>query len=603
MPETEKKREYLSCDIAAVVCGLALFAFLFLTANRFIGTHDEVFYYTVPQRVLQGDRFLVDEWHLSQLAYIFNILPYWVYCTFAGGTEGLILAMRYVFIAADLLFYAFMYVKLRRFRFAGVCAAALFCGLLPQAICSVSYYTVSTMAFAAICIFLLIDTGSPGAVKSVFAGVLLACAVLAEPLLIFVFGVYFIAVAVREIRLRRKRPFAEALSFVLNKKTFLRIFAGAFSVFVVFMAYLLFSGTLRALPQVLPYLLKDGNYTTGLLDGALLLRTIRFYGAVPFAGLCVSLGAAAVYRLMRKKNERLRQVVFAAVCVFAAWCYLHAAFNADFISMVELHEFPLLFWGPAVCLLCNEKNIRAEAVVLAGVLFSVFVDVSSANVLGSGGRIVFLGAALCLPTLWKEIFAARPARQTAKNKQTSAASSKVHKRILCTAAAAFCLIFSLWNLGFVYIEGLFKPQNTGFFEGEDAVLSVKLERGPYKGIVTSARIAEYYEKTLRDMDTLKLLADGKAIALPENIFYAYLYLDQPYGVPSVWCLSYEAQYADYWKARPEKRPAYIYIPSYDTFFFVPHENMRVIEHLSRYMEYEVTEAEVGLIYRVTGWKL
>ncbi|MCC8164300.1 MAG: hypothetical protein LIO86_14340, partial [Lachnospiraceae bacterium] len=28
---------------------------------------DESFYLTVPYRILQGDSFLVDEWHLSQL--------------------------------------------------------------------------------------------------------------------------------------------------------------------------------------------------------------------------------------------------------------------------------------------------------------------------------------------------------------------------------------------------------------------------------------------------------------------------------------------------------------------------------------------------------
>ncbi len=55
------KKEYFICDLLAVVCGAALFAVLFSTAKRSMGLLDEAFYYTVPQRILQGDRFFIEE--------------------------------------------------------------------------------------------------------------------------------------------------------------------------------------------------------------------------------------------------------------------------------------------------------------------------------------------------------------------------------------------------------------------------------------------------------------------------------------------------------------------------------------------------------------
>ncbi len=604
MQTQKEKRGFLYCDIAAVVCGLALFSYFFATARLMIGSQDELFYFTVPQRILQGDLFFIHEWHFSQLSLIFNILPYWVYTAVTGGTQGLILCMRYLYIAVDLIFYAYLYVKLRRFRFAGLVSALFFCALFPQAICSGSYYLFSTMAFTALCVLLLVDSPRAGAVKTLFAGVLLACAVLAEPLLIFVFLLYFLLVVLRALSApRHKLQLIEALANVLNTKTFLLLLAGAFSVFTVFMAYLLFSGTLRRLPEVLPYLLKDTVYTgAGLFNGEKLSDAVGFFGALPLVGLLLSVCACAAYRIMKKKSRTLRFAAFTALCAFAALCYVHAAFSANYMLMVEFHEVPVLFFGPAVCLLCDEKNSRIEALAAAGLLFSFFVDLSSANVLGSGGKIVFIACALRLPVFLRELFAPVPARGKTGKKPARAPVPRAVKALVFAAAGVSCLCFFLWNAGFVYCEGFMKPENVAYAEGEDASLKVTLERGPYKGIVTTEKYAGVYGETLNDLDLLKSLSGGAPVAGPERLLYAYLYLDLPYGVPTAWYpLPNGERYTDYWELYPEKRPAYFYVPMYDTASYEYHAHEKMLEWLSGVVRAEPVEGARGRILKVTGY--
>ena len=40
---------------------------------------DETFYVTIPHRILQGDAFFIDEWHLSQMTGFLQIPFVWIY--------------------------------------------------------------------------------------------------------------------------------------------------------------------------------------------------------------------------------------------------------------------------------------------------------------------------------------------------------------------------------------------------------------------------------------------------------------------------------------------------------------------------------------------
>ena len=62
---------------------------------------DEAFYPTIAYRLTQGDRLLVDEWHMSQLSSVLY-LPVLLYPA-DGGTAGIYLALRYLYVAVQCL--------------------------------------------------------------------------------------------------------------------------------------------------------------------------------------------------------------------------------------------------------------------------------------------------------------------------------------------------------------------------------------------------------------------------------------------------------------------------------------------------------------------
>ena len=106
-------------DVCAVILGTLLLLFFLFSVRLGFWSPDEAFFYTVPQRLLNGDRLFLEEWNLTQLSTLFSVIPVWAYTAVTGGTEGLILFMRYVFVAVDMLFYAYMYMKLRPYRLWG----------------------------------------------------------------------------------------------------------------------------------------------------------------------------------------------------------------------------------------------------------------------------------------------------------------------------------------------------------------------------------------------------------------------------------------------------------------------------------------------------
>ena len=62
---------------------------------------DEAFYPTIAYRLTQGDRLLVDEWHMSQLSSVLLYLPVLLFTRLTGGTAGIYLALRYLYVAVQ----------------------------------------------------------------------------------------------------------------------------------------------------------------------------------------------------------------------------------------------------------------------------------------------------------------------------------------------------------------------------------------------------------------------------------------------------------------------------------------------------------------------
>ena len=593
----------------AVSLGAVFVLFLAFTAKYGVSAPDEGYYYTVAHRLLLGEKMIADEWNLAQLVHLFNLLPNILYIKLTGGTAGLILFMRYLFIAVDAAFYAYVYCKLRCFKGWGVAAAFLFCAVIQQTLLTIAYFTAAPMATLAVWLMLVSDEKEKSAVKLVFAGIVMACGILAEPFLIAIFLMWFVLTAVREILKAKQKPFAEPYAFLLDKRIFTWTTLGAVAVFIPYMAYLVLSGSFEGVGAAIPYLSSGEEYNgANLIDFEKLWSAVNFYG-IPFVlGGAVTLAAAGVLRIKKGLGPKRKQALliaafafYAAGCVFAAVTTFGGKDPERWVAFLQYNNFTLLIFSPVLWLLCEKKTPRLFVLWLTGMLFSVLVDISSTVILASGGGLVRTACILQLPVLLGELRGpdAEKEKKAVRELREKALRTAKSAVAVCVAAAL------LWNVCYILFEGVRKPWEFLF---SDAPLNSEIEKGPFCGLYTTAEIKGVYMDMLEDLDGIVAEDRDRAPVCVLSLFpFTYLYMGLPYGAYSAWYEYDEPErLAAYWALRPAQQPAYIYVPYYDMFSFKRLADETVSEKLSgldAFVQGERTEGKAGCIIRVTKLSL
>ena len=596
-------------DAAALGLGLCLLAYFLYTARLGVGVPDEAFYYSIPQRLLKGDRLFVEEWHLTQMSSLFSVLPYWIYVSVTGGTRGMILYMRCAFIAADMLFYAYLYRKLRAYKLWGLLAAFLFCAVLPESSFAFNYYAVSSMAVTAVCVSFFVDE-KRGAGKLTLMGAVFACGVLAEPLLVFLYLIYCLA-ALFWNAARKKGRRAETYSFLLHGRVWMFFTLGAVCAFVLFTVYLLAAGTFRDLPRTLPHLFTGTEFNKdNFVDFSKLSGVLRLFGWVGLVCSAACLGAAAYGYAAGRADEKQKAAVFLLTCiVFCLFCIFgvfRTFAGSEGVMSADLFLFygvPVLLTGPTWFFLSGKKEPRLFLFWLTGALYSVFVDLSSSVMMGAGGRIAQIAALLCIGGILSGRRAS--AEAAAKRRRKSSLAGRPVNRRAFTAVFAVCAaVFLVWNLGHIGAQGFFKPMEYIYHADppDPSPYGVTLREGPFANLKTGASIAEKYYASLRDMDRIRAGSQGGRLAVYSLLPYLYLYADLPYACISSWDQNGPERSLLYWDLLEEQRPEYIYIADFSFQFYGQPEEYRkdLLAVLCAEMDCEVTEGEAGYIVKVTG---
>ena len=596
---------YFLFDVLAAVLG-ALFLFaLVCTAKNGAGVPDEGYYYTVAHRLSLGEKMIADEWNLAQLVHLFNLLPNILYMKLTGGTEGLILFMRYLFIAVLAVFYVYVYIKLRAYKGWGVAAAVLFCAVIQQTLLTVAYFTAAPMAVLAVWLLLMCDEKKKSVPKLVFAGIVMACSILAEPFLILVFLLWFALVLARALPALKDKPFFERWNFILDSRVFFFTTLGAVAMFIPYMLWLMLSGSFEGIGAALPYLASGGEYNSGnLIDFTKFAGAAALYSPVFLCGTAACTAAAAVLRVKRPEDLKAKRIVFLCSCVFLAGGYVYALIKTYggrvpeiWVAFLQYNNFTLLLFSPALWLLSDKKTPRLFALWLLGILFSVLVDVSSTVILASGGGLVRTACILQLPVLLEALRDPVPDKKKTSRQKNRAPAL----RALQGTAAVCAAVALLWNGGYFLMETVQKPWEFLF---SYAPRNCEITKGPWKGLRTTKEVRDFYYDTLEDLDTILAADTERAPVCVLSLFpFDYLYMNVPYGAYSAWYEYDEPErLAAYWQLRPAQQPAYIYVPYYDMFSYKPMPEADVREKLDSLQgvaEGERTEGKAGCIIRVT----
>lgn len=607
-------------DVLALAACLVMFA-LFLVGIRFrIGLTDESAYFAGAQRFARGERPLVDEMHLAQFSCFFLMPFYSLFKAVTGGTEGLILFMRHVYLLLDFACYWILYRHLRSYRVWGVVVSVLVCSYVPWSIFTLNYYTLAICFLLLFCVVLFLGKKEPSGGKLILAGVLLSCAVVVQPPFAFLYVFYTVAVLVFEIGRKKHPDFGKNYAFFFNRRHWLFMTLAVAVCAGVFVTVLgVWSGWKNIFDSI-PLLLSDADYPVFEIIPRFFREKVpellRVCGVVNCVLAAVVL-LAAVLSAALKKNDRFRPALFfASSCLFllSFSCYLMFG-DYTFLYVVQdgfnnsVFPVALMGFGLVNYLLCKERNCRLFMIWLVSVLASLFMDLFSANSIGYCGILSVIPGMLWFKQVLDEFTAEDKAgskgEANRKKKGTAAAKARSRNRNLMAASFAVLLVFLAWKGFMIGFERYAQTRFDLRFNSEESTYAslAVLDEGPHKGMISSKSNCAEYKATLRDMDLIRQETDGPVL-LEEYSPLAFLYLDRPSVSFSV-LNPYEMtdRQLRYFLLHPEKQPGFIGLQTAGS-SGEPYteESRRAILAFAEFLcEGTVAEGERGIVVKVSKW--
>ena len=521
-------------------------AFFCVRARYGFANIDESFYLTIARRLTQGDTLLIDEWHVSQLSSVLLYLPVWLFERLNGGTDGIYLALRYLFVAVQSLVSAAVYLRLRQYGHAGAAAGALALAVYaPFGINALSYNSFGVL-FLALAGALLVPAKEHSRTAYILAGLCFAGAVLCCPYLVLVYLSYSIAVV-----LLRKRP---GCLPAFSPRAFGLFTLGAALLAAAFFLIGLSGADLSKLPAALRGIFSDPEHVgQASFPLSLLLLLLRypyhiFYRAHPLPGACLFLVFALALAARLDKHRERR-----AAAYFLAGALLTAAAEILYAVLWPQPNF-LMYAVNVLALLCfmltppsDADTVRRLALLwwLPGMLYSALVILGS----NQGQYAVFSAAASAVPCSIAVIF------RTTKR-------IFPEKRPLRAAALAVLLLLQIGGAAYLRYRNVF--WGATIREQTEAITE-----GTHKGLIVEPEAAEEYAATQRVMAELaRRSGGGRVLVLTGNTWMSMgAYQNAAY---SPWLSGLDDATLDrlelYYALNPENRPIVVWAAAKDAAF-------------------------------------
>ncbi len=340
---------------------------------------DESFYVSTAGRFASGDLIFVDEWHPTQLAFLITMPFYKLYNAITGGTEGIILYFRILYVLLTFFEAVISFRIVSNIAGERHCAAArrkysaipgFILGLFLMLYChlnipSLSYYTMSFNFF--VLAFILAYAGIPDAFNPVddaiksdeirengakndtldvrspvdraafflaAAGASFALSVLSLPSLVIpAFVVFFILIL---LCIKVKAARFPTLFFV----------AGVMIPFMIFIIYLYASGnSIAGLLANLSYIISDGEHDRGYVESAkVFFRAIsEVFGRIYYLSIVMVIVALLSYVNSGLKRMIRPYILITDLLLFIYYAVLVQGHTGFINTAFALFVFPLFF--------------------------------------------------------------------------------------------------------------------------------------------------------------------------------------------------------------------------------------------------------------------
>ena len=487
---------------------LAVFALQVWKAFRGMGSADEHFYTTLGYRFAGSDRMFADDWHIAQMISFFLDPIVSIYLHLTGGSEGIILFMRLIYVFCLLATGYVLYLRFESYRFRAVVAALIYLLYTPFQIMALSYNTMSVM-FVILAVSAYPDE-SEEKLRLVFAGLFASFAVINTPYLAL-FYVFLTVLAIAKPNL-----------FSRTRWAYLSL--GVLAAAVLFLSYLFLMTPPSLVMESLRHLI-DPSHSGGIRQ---ILRNIallwRFFHV--FLPLMVIEVLAAFF--VRNKDREVRLTCIGVVLVLSMIAMGYAGIVNSYQESLGGHGTLLLPFAVsgAVYLILFKENSYPVTVYFISVFHAVMILCSS-NV----GPRTFI-APLILACSMSVLF--------------------IHVRRRPTLSMAYTVL--LVSLLYGKIEDVYDGSG---------VYTASLSSGPLKGLRDSPENAESYNDSLEDIRAINARKEKHAMLVTWNC-WEYLALNKTIATFSTYPYFWEEEeyllaQKEYMEEHPDRFPALVYL--------------------------------------------
>lgn len=470
-----------SWDRIVFIAAITVVAVALIKRCRYgFGNIDESFYLTIPYRLVRGDSLLDTEWHLSQLSGVLLLPAMKIFLAINGGTEGIILAFRYIFTAVQIITAVIIFVCVRKYsRTGAIVSAVLMAAYAPFGIPALSYNSMGIISLTLATVLLFFCNNR---LAQCVSGVLYSWAVLCCPYLAVLVIIYYAAF------LASGRADKGTLSELTERKKILSFTVGILISAAIFLIFLLSRSSISKIIESFPFIMSDPEHQSNIREKCIkFILSIVFSCGQPWIFPCFAL---LFVTGLSVREERIRHA--AAVLAIALSATLSLVyFCGD--RYINYFMFPLNLAAP-VCAACmrNKKLWKIiRGMWLPGIIYAVCIHFSSNQ------AFYAISSASAVSLTGSVIIAAETVGEICGKTERGA------MKVLTAGVLAFAVIAQ--GTGEIYSRLV-----DVFWDSPVSTQTVPVEIGPEKGLlVTPAKRDMYYDAldnlAFIDAETEKIL--------------------------------------------------------------------------------------------------
>lgn len=487
---------------------------------------DELSYLSSLKRIVQGDRFFIDDWSPTTL------LSTWIEFQFVRWLplefgEGCVLNARYlyIFLQAGISVILFFWLKGHKGRMIMSC---LYFASTPYNIPALSYNTMAIGFVLLACVF-IISRQKWRRVDYIFVGVIYSLMVLSNPYTAIIYLFHFLIEIIMGIRAKiTKKDIPEFLQLT----SFFYITLGICVCVGIFLFSIILQGDWKQSLYSLRYVLGDSEHS----DTGVLIKSIEAIWLIirVWWRCTLPIGIVGLYTILSRKKENAKKDcgLLGITVAFTLYATFRFAYIYGSIS-INLMLVPLAIMGIECLLLYKGDKKQLYGLWIAiGYLFAI------CNYISSNTGVLSMSAMFIVPAIASVGLLLEVIEQLWQLKR--------ERNILyffISAVPFICLLFMIHQRIICT-----------WYDAEYALLTEKVERGPCKGMYTSEERKTEYDSVLQTVDELGIRQEEKVLFVPVKPLY-YLYSEARVGSPYTIRIQWNSEeLIPYYEINPKHRP-------------------------------------------------